>query len=63
MKLKKYLDFLFPINESAIVYSDKLKQILKKIDSPVATRLLEIEGEGEAAVEEPIVEEEEEDER
>jgi hypothetical protein len=45
MKLKKYLDFLFPINESAIVYSDKLKQILKKIDSPVATRLLEIEGE------------------
>jgi hypothetical protein len=33
------------INESALVYSDKLKQILKKIDSPVATHLLEIENE------------------
>ena len=45
MKLKKYLDFLLPINESTIVFSDKFKSILKKIESQVAQRLLEIEGE------------------
>jgi hypothetical protein len=45
MKLKKYFEFLLPVNESTLIYSDKLKQILRKIDSPVAQRLLEIEGE------------------
>ncbi len=45
MRLKKFFEFFLPINESTLVYSDKFKQILKKIDSPVATRLLEIEGE------------------
>ena len=44
MRLLSFLDF-YSINESKLFYSDKFKSILKKIDSPVSTRLLEIEGE------------------
>jgi len=43
MKLKKYTDFLFPINESELFFSDKFRNILKKIDSPVSQGLLDLE--------------------
>lgn len=43
MKLKKYIDFIFPINESELVFSDKFRNILKKVDSPVSKGLLDLE--------------------
>ena len=44
MRFLSFSDF-YSINESTLVYSDKFKSLLKKVDSPVATHLLEIEGE------------------
>jgi hypothetical protein len=43
--LRKYNDFLFEslILESIVVYSNKFKDILKEIDSPVAKAILDIE--------------------
>ena len=43
--LKRYNDFLLEslITESIVVYSDKFRQILSKIDSPVSKALLDIE--------------------
>lgn len=43
--LRKYSDFLFEslILESIVVYSNKFKDILKEIDSPVAKAILDIE--------------------
>ena len=45
MKLIKYSNFSIwsKLNESEVVYSDKFKNILKKIDSPVAKAILDIE--------------------
>jgi len=43
MKLRRYTDFIFPINESELFYSDKFRNILKKIDSPVSQGLLDLE--------------------
>ena len=43
MRLKKYTDFLLPINESIVVFSDRFKKILSKIDSPVSQALLDME--------------------
>jgi hypothetical protein len=43
MKLKKYIDFIFPINESELFFSDKFRNILKKVDSPVSQGLLDLE--------------------
>jgi hypothetical protein len=47
MRLFNYRNFIksLLITESKLIYSDKLKQILKKVDSPISSRLLEIEGE------------------
>jgi hypothetical protein len=41
----KYSDFLFEsiVLESVVVYSDKFKNLLKEIDSPVATALLDLQ--------------------
>ena len=43
--LRKYNDFLFEslILESIVVYSNKFKDILKEIDSPVAKAILDTE--------------------
>ena len=43
--LRKYKDFLFEslLLESALVYSDKFKKLIKDIDSPVAKALIDIE--------------------
>ena len=46
--IKKYSDFInesldFLLLESNVIYSDKLRRALSKIDSPVAKKLLEIE--------------------
>lgn len=43
--LKKYNDFLFEslILESVVVYSDKFRELLKKIDSPVSQALLDFD--------------------
>ena len=43
--LKKYNDFIFEslLLESALIYSDKFKNLIKDIDSPVAKALQEIE--------------------
>jgi hypothetical protein len=43
MKIKGYQDFLLPIFESEVVFSDKFKNIIKKIDSPVAKAILDME--------------------
>ena len=43
MKLKRYFDFLLPINESIVVYSDRFKKLLSKVDSPVSQALLDME--------------------
>jgi hypothetical protein len=43
MKLRRYTDFIFPINESELVFSDKFRNILKKVDSPVSQGLLDLE--------------------
>ena len=45
--IKKYSDFInesldFLLLESNVIYSDKLRRALSKIDSPVAKKLLEI---------------------
>ena len=45
MRLLSFLDF-YSINESRLVLSDKLINLLKSIDSPVASKILEIEKEG-----------------
>ena len=43
--INNYTDFIFEslLNESIVVFSDKFKNLLKKIDSPVAKSLLDIE--------------------
>lgn len=43
--LRKYKDFLFEslLLESALIYSDKFKKLIKDIDSPVAKALMDIE--------------------
>ena len=43
--LKKYNDFIFEslLNESVLVYSDKFKSLIKKIDSPISTALIDTE--------------------
>jgi len=43
--LKKYKDFLFEslLLESTLIYSDKFKNLLKEIDSPIAKALQDIE--------------------
>ena len=47
MKLYKFDDFLFEsfmmsLNESVIQYSEKFREILSMIDSPIANELLEL---------------------
>lgn len=43
--LNRYSDFLFEsiLLESIVVYSDKFKELLKEVDSPVATAILDLE--------------------
>ena len=46
--IKKYFDFInenleFLLNESNVVFSDKLRRALTKIDSPIAKKMLDIE--------------------
>ncbi len=45
MKLHKYRDFIFEsmLNESILVYSEKFKSLVSKIDSPVSKALLDAE--------------------
>ena len=43
MRLRRYIDFLLPLNESVVVFSDRFKKLLSKVDSPVSQALLDME--------------------